>query len=336
MLFRSVSQSRYAQVPKVELTVSPRTFTWIDSQKINDYKERNATLNGVKVDYSTVSDIANSSVTIDNSTWWQINTTTTTTTVTESKDFRTETIDTLIEEPRKVPQYTLSIKAPNYSFNGGEQLAIKLGDAGELYGLSSGNFITSNDLGGLDITVNVGGDVFPLLSGDRTLTVEGIGVPNGTDEPDHISRARGAVSIEQQPFLRTINNYDIINKDILRVTSTHIEDISWSWGGDGGDPLAQTFIAPSSSYVHSLYVMVDAVDGNNADITNETAENYVNQKILTAGKLPEDINILLYGTTAGYPDHEKLLATGSLPRGSFVHQVTTDWDKIEFTPKVKL
>lgn len=333
---RSVLINKYQVTtpPIVNLTVSPQAYTWFDETQNNTIVQQTATVNGSVVDYESVSKIINSSTTTTSTTSdsWSTTTTTTTrtTSVTDSTQYRTDVLSSVINEPRKVPQYNLTITAPAYSFNGGEELRIQLGDVSEFAGVISGNIVKANANGSLNTTIAIGGDIKPFLSGDRILTVEGIGMPH-TPATDYISGAKGVASVTQTPFLKTINNYEIINKQIINTSvSSSVTEIINS------DPLAETFVATKSAYLHSVYVMVDAINGNNSNYSVETSDTIVNETILPNNMLPEDLEVVLFGCTAGYPDHDIILAKGILPKGTIINQTSPQYSKIELFPKIKL
>lgn len=336
---RSVLINKYQVTtpPIVKLNVYPQAFTWFDEEQNNLIIQKNATVDGAVVNYDSVSKIVNSSTsnTTTTSNWWSTTDTTTTktTTVKESTEYRTDVLDSIINEPRKVPQYNLRITAPAYSFNGGEELAIQLGDLPQFAGVVSGNVVTATSNGALDATLVIGGDIKPFMSGDRKLTVIGIGTPH-TPGTDYISGAIGTTTVTQTPFLKTINNYEIINRSIIN-TQSSVSTTTQTWDG-GGDPLAQTFVAPKTSYLHSVYVMVDAINGNNSAYTVENSDTVVNETILPKNLLPEDLQVVLFGVTAGYPDYDKILAKGTLVKGTVINQLNPTYSRIELFPKVKL
>lgn len=345
---RSVLINKYqvSSPRNINITVTPQSYNWFADEQINNYIEYSATLNGSSVSYSSVSDITSGATSSTRTTTSGLRTTTTTTTTTTTvsssvtEDYRTEEISKLITTPLDVPEYTINIKAPNYSFNGGEQVRIQLGDLAEYYGLTNSSTVVVADYyGALNFSFVLGGSTKPIKSGDRVLRVEGVGVPGKGSS--YISDSRGTSIVTQTPWLKIINNYDLVSRDVVRTTSTSsTSTTNWNWNGNGrggngggGDPLAQTFVATETMYLDSIYFMVDAIDSS---IDIENTENYVNQKILTNNALPENIDVYLYGTTAGYPDYEKIIATGVLPRGTIINQSSPTYSKVELFPKPKL
>jgi hypothetical protein len=327
-----VNKYQVTAQPKVTITVSPQTYTWFDEIQNNTfYERRTATLNGSTVNWDSVSALSvGTSTTAWNSEkvgrWGRLwsrdkyN-------VKETSAKRTDILSSIIKEPRVVPEYTLTIKAPASSFNGKEQVRIKIDDLPEIYGTNSVATYAAYD-GSLNISFPIGGTAVPMKSGDRIIAVEGIGRPGLAG--DYISGARGVSTISQVPYLKIINNYDIVHRDVAKTHEIY-----------NPDPLAQTFVINKDTYAHSVYVMIDAQTVALDVEASELQEN-INNTTLVGGVLPEDLELTLFETTAGYPDHEKVLATGVLPKGTIIHQGTKSgstapqYNQIELFPKVKL
>lgn len=321
-----------------KLHVYPQNFTWYDEEVTNNYTERVATMNGASIDFANVSNLAKGT---SYSNWeWRTNTVNWLRfswsvnqyqrDVYSTKEYTThrqEILSSIIKTPRPVPSYWLRVIADPKTFNGSEQLRVTLGDLKEIFGTNSLPLYANYD-GGVDFSINLGGTNIPILSGDRELRVEGIGRPSDPTN-DYISYARGITTVSQTPFLKTINNYDIIHRDVVKTTQTY-----------NPDPLAQTFVMGKDAYIDSVYVMIDAM-GDTITIENSELQENINNKLLNS-VLPEDLEVTLFETTAGYPDNERVLATGILTKGSTVYQGTKDgttapqYNRIKLFPKVKL